>query len=98
MTTSALAKPSNAETPTSSNVRPSLYQTRLGRFRLTALMDGLAPLNRQHFFGEDERLIDETLNEFGVPASDMSVPLNVYLLQSSEEAILIDAGMGAFDL
>ena len=97
-TASALTTPGNAQTPRSINGRPSLYQTHLGRFRLTALMDGLAPLNRQHFFGDDETLIDETLNMLGVPASDMSVPLNVYLLQSSEETILIDAGMGAFDL
>lgn len=87
-----------AQTPAPEAEPMSLYQTRLGRFRLTALMDGLAPLTRQHFFGEDEALIDGALSAFGVPATDMSVPLNVYLLQSRDETILIDAGMGAFDL
>ncbi|MGX9355796.1 MBL fold metallo-hydrolase [Roseobacteraceae bacterium S113] len=87
-----------AQTYASNTSIASLYQTQFGRYKLTALVDGLAPLTRQHFFGEDEARIDETLSDFGVPASDMSVPLNVYLLQSSTETILIDAGMGMFDL
>lgn len=95
---SAVPGTTAAQTPDAVAEPASLYQTRLGRFRLTALMDGLAPLTRQHFFGEDEALVDEALRRFGVPASDLSVPLNVYLLQSSDETILIDAGMGAFDL
>lgn len=95
---STIPATSVAQTPAQTAAPLSLYQTRLGRFRLTALMDGLAPLTRQHFFGEDEALIDKALSVFGVPATDMSVPLNVYLLQSADENILIDAGMGAFDL
>lgn len=94
----ALPKFVEAQTPTQIAPAASVYQTRLGRYRLTALVDGLAPLTRKHFFGDDEGRIDATLSEFGVLASDMSVPLNVYLLQSPTETILIDAGMGAFDL
>ena len=94
----AVSTSAAAQTPAQSASTASLYQTRLGRYQLTALMDGLAPLTRQHFSGQDEAQLDETLSNFGVPASDMSVPLNVYLLRSPTETILIDAGMGAFDL
>ncbi|MEO0676082.1 MAG: MBL fold metallo-hydrolase [Pseudomonadota bacterium] len=75
---------------------PALYDMSLGSYRITALLDGIAPLGRGFFFG-DEVAIDEVAEAAGL-TDVLPAPVNAYLLQSDDRTILIDAGMGALDL
>lgn len=77
---------------------PALYGAPLGRYRITALLDGIAPLGRGFFFGPDAGAIDEELAKTGLGPDVLPAPVSAYLLQSDDRTILIDAGMGALEL
>jgi len=76
----------------------SAYSASLGTYRITALLDGIAPLQREFFFGEDAAAINTVLAEAGFTNNQMPAPINAYLLQSDDRTILIDAGMGEVDI
>ncbi|MEM9436981.1 MAG: MBL fold metallo-hydrolase [Pseudomonadota bacterium] len=75
---------------------PALYDMPLGAYRITAVLDGIAPLGRGFFFG-DEAAIDAAAEAAGL-GDVFPAPVSAFLLQSEERTILIDAGMGALDL
>lgn len=70
----------------------ALYGAPLGQYRITALLDGIAPLGRGFFFGSEE--IDPLLERTGLGPDTLPAPVSAFLLQSEERTILIDAGMG----
>ncbi len=74
----------------------SLYGAPLGNYRITALLDGIAPLGRNFFFGSDE--IDPLLERTGLGPDLLPAPVSAFLLQSDDRTILIDAGMGEQEL
>ncbi len=76
----------------------ALYATPLGRYRITALLDGIAPLGRGFFFGPDAATIDGFIADAGLGPDTLPAPVTAYLLQSDDRTILIDAGMGALDI
>ncbi|MEM1101705.1 MAG: MBL fold metallo-hydrolase [Pseudomonadota bacterium] len=76
--------------------QPALYDMPLGSYRITALLDGVAPLGRGFFFGDDAA-IDAAAAAAGL-GDLLPAPVNAYLLQSDDRTILIDAGMGALDV
>ncbi len=73
---------------------PALYDASLGNYTITAILDGVAPLGRNFFFGEDAAAIDMTLAEAGVGPDVLPAPVSAFLLRSADRTILIDAGMG----
>lgn len=70
----------------------SIYSAPLGQYRITALLDGIAPLGRDFFFGSDE--VDPLLQRTGIGPDVLPAPVSAFLLQSDDRTILIDAGMG----
>lgn len=77
---------------------PALMGASLGQYRITALLDGIAPLGRAFFFGPDASVIDDTVAEAGLGPDMLPAPVSAYLLQSEDRTILIDAGMGGLEL
>lgn len=77
---------------------PGLVEMPLVAYRITALLDGMAPLGRPFFFGPDEGAIDAKLAEMGLGPDLLPAPVTAYLLRSDDRTILIDAGMGEVDL
>ncbi len=77
---------------------PALYGAPLGSYRITALLDGIAPLGRGFFFGPDADAIDQEIASAGLGPDTLPAPVSAYLLQSDDRTILIDAGMGALDI
>ena len=74
----------------------ALYSVPLGRYRITALLDGIAPLGRGFFFGSEA--IDPLMEQIGIGPDALPAPVSAFLLQSDERTILIDAGMGEQEL
>jgi len=70
----------------------ALYTAPLGSFRITALLDGMAPLGRGFFFGGAE--VDQVLAAAGIGPDAVPAPVSAFLIQSADRTILIDAGMG----
>ena len=75
----------------------ALYDAPLGRYRITAILDGFVPLPRAFFSSPEEGVIDAVLGETGADAEFLPTPVNGYLLTSEDRTILVDAGMGALD-
>ncbi len=80
-----------------SAARPALYDAVLGKYRIVSLFDGMAPLQKGMFSG-DEAAIDAALAAGGITGETLPAPITAFLLQSDEQTILIDAGMGELDL
>ncbi|MEM6617242.1 MAG: MBL fold metallo-hydrolase [Pseudomonadota bacterium] len=76
---------------------PALFDAPLGRYRITSLFDGMGPLQKNMFFG-DASEIDAALAAGGIAGDALPAPINAFLLQSEEQTILIDAGMGDLDI
>ncbi|KQB95629.1 hypothetical protein AL073_15555 [Loktanella sp. 1ANDIMAR09] len=74
----------------------ALYSAPVGNYRITALLDGIAPLGRGFFFGSDA--IDPLMAEVGIGPDALPAPVSAFLLQSDDRTILIDAGMGEQEL
>ena len=74
----------------------AVYSAPLGQYKITALLDGVAPLGRGFFFGSDE--IDPFLESAGLGPDTVPAPVSAFLLQSDDRTILIDAGLGEQEL
>lgn len=77
---------------------PALYDAALGSYKVTAILDGIAPLARPFFFGLDEAQIDAVLAGAGTPGPELPAPVTAYLLTSADRTILIDTGMGEVEI
>ncbi len=77
---------------------PQLYQASLGNYKITALFDGLVPLQKGMFSGPDAAEIDATLSASGIEGDALPAPISTFLLQSADRNILIDAGFGGLDM
>ncbi len=76
----------------------ALFSAPLGRYRITSILDGQAPLGRQFFFGPDAGKIDSVIANAGLGPDILPAPVSAFLLQSEDRTILIDAGMGSIDI
>lgn len=81
-----------------SKTAPALFDVPLGKYRMTALFDGMGPIQKSFFFGDDPAAIDTVLAANGITGDAMPAPITAYLLQSSDRTILIDAGIGDLEL
>ena len=77
---------------------PALFDAPLGAYRITALLDGMAPLQRAMFNSPDPAEIDAVLAGAGIGPDALPAPVNAFLLSSADRTILIDAGMGAIEM
>lgn len=77
---------------------PAIFDAPLGNYRISALFDGMIPLDRGLFFGPEQSAIDATLAGAGVAGDRLPAPINAFLLQSQDRTILIDSGVGALDM
>lgn len=77
---------------------PAMFDAPVGRYRVTAIFDGMAPLGKGFFFGPEQSRIDGALTAAGVSGDMLPAPVNAFLLQSEDRTILIDGGMGAVDI
>ena len=80
------------------SVAPQLFQAGLGKYKITALFDGMVPLGKELFFGPDPAEIDKVLAAAGISGDTLPAPISTYLLQSADRTILIDAGFGGIDM
>ena len=55
-----------AQAAAHSAARPAVYDASLGNYRITAILDGIAPLGREMFFGPEPAVIDAALADAGV--------------------------------
>jgi len=76
----------------------ALYDAPLGAYRITAILDGIAPLGRPFFFSETQSDIDAVVAEAGLGPDVLPAPVSAYLLRSDDRTILIDAGMGSLEI
>ena len=93
----ALLPSAKADTPSAKpTVAPlGVYTATLGKYTVTSLLDGVIPLSRGFFFGDDAA-IDEVFTKMGQSKEGfIPSPINTFLLKSDEKNILVDAGMGA---
>lgn len=77
---------------------PALFDATLGNYKITAIFDGIVPLQKGQYFGAEQAEIDATLTAAGIEGNGLPVPVNAYLLQSDRHTILIDAGVGDLDV
>lgn len=89
---SLLAAPAVAKPPP--HPPAGLFATRIGNYKVTALLDGIIPLQKGYFAG-DEKAIDAVLATIGRADGSLPAPISAFLFQSEEKTILVDAGMGA---
>jgi len=82
----------------SAKAAPAMFDAPLGRYRITALFDGMAGLQKGMFFGPDQGAIDAALSAGGLTGDALPAPVTAFLLQSDDRTILIDAGMGTLDV
>ena len=73
-----------------------VFSTKVGDVRITALLDGVIPLQKGYFSGE-EQAINAVLEAIGRADGNLPAPINAYLIQTGGKNILVDAGMGAID-
>ncbi len=88
-----LAKTTNEE-PTKLLPPKGLFSTEFGDYRISTLLDGIIPLQKGYFSG-DEQAIDAVLAEIGLTEGVVPAPVSAFLFQSKDKNILVDAGMGA---
>ncbi len=76
-----------------------VFRSRIGKYQVTALYDGTLQVPQDVFLGEDRQVISNTLQSGGMGLAEDLVPIPVlaFCLQSEDETILIDAGLGAVD-
>lgn len=89
-------QPVAAATHASSTV-PTRAHASLGAYRITALLDGTLPIQREFFFGPDAARMDQVLSDAGVGPEALHIPVSAYLLRSDDRTVLIDAGFGGVD-
>ncbi|MEO1140004.1 MAG: MBL fold metallo-hydrolase [Pseudomonadota bacterium] len=77
---------------------PAMFDASFGRYKVTSLYDGMAPLQKGMFFGPKPETIDAALAAGGITGDDLPAPIMAFLLQSDDQTILIDAGMGELDM
>ena len=87
--------PAFAETSTA--VPPGLFTAPLGKYQITSIFDGMGPLQRNMFIGAEDK-IDAVLKANGITGDAMPAPINAFLMQSEDQTILIDAGMGGVEM
>ncbi|MGV6849893.1 MAG: MBL fold metallo-hydrolase [Marinibacterium sp.] len=93
----AIPARARAEAP-AETAQAAFFGMPLGRYRITAIMDGVVPLTRDFFFGPDAGAIDQAVADAGIGPQSLPAPVNTFLLQSDDRTILIDAGMGGIQM
>jgi glyoxylase-like metal-dependent hydrolase (beta-lactamase superfamily II) len=86
-----------AQSTQTTGTAPAIFDAKLGRYTITAIFDGLIPLQKG-FFSGDQAEIDRVLSGSGLQGDVLPTPVNTFLLRSDDQTILIDAGMGSLDL
>jgi len=92
-----VAAPARAQTAVPSNP-PAIYEARLGNYRFAALLDGILPMEKSWFPGENPARVDAALAAAGIVGDAMPAPISAFLLRSDSRTILIDAGFGGIDM
>ncbi|MEM9603022.1 MAG: MBL fold metallo-hydrolase [Pseudomonadota bacterium] len=75
-------------------VTPALVDLPLGRYTLTALLDGIFYMPSHLYSGDDPAAIAALARKTAGGPDAFPFPVTAYLLQSAERTILIDAGFG----
>ncbi len=94
----AVPKAVLAQTAPAPATPPTLFSAPLGDYTITSILDGIAPLGREFFFGPDAAEIDGAVADAGLGPDLLPAPVNAFLLRSADRTILIDAGMGALEI
>ena len=76
---------------------PAVFDCPVGNYRMTALFDGMAGLQKGFFLTDDVAAMDAALAAGGITGDAMPAPITAYLLQGADRTILIDSGIGDID-
>lgn len=87
---------SDADRPGTGELVPSRYALRIGEIDVLVVSDGVLPLPTQ-MLGHNAQPADRAawLEEMFLPPDAFDWPLNVVVVRSGDQTILIDAGLGA---
>ncbi len=89
--------PLMAQTPPAAQFA-SVFGATIGAYRVTALLDGILPMNTAWFPGGSADAFQAALAKSGITGDALPAPINAFLLQSDSATILVDAGLGALDM
>ncbi len=72
------------------------YQYALGQFKVFALLDGYVDLHLQNII-KDSSTFDHPYFHCVNPYEKIHIPVNVYLIDTNKQIILVDVGLGGHD-
>lgn len=87
-----------AQSATPATQPASVYGATIGAYRVTALLDGIAPMSTDWFLGGSPDTFEAALAKSGITGASLPAPINAFLLQSDSATILVDAGLGGLDM
>lgn len=73
-----------------------VYKFTLGKYNITALLDGYIEYSFEDVI-KDDIALDQPCLESKTPHSLISVPVNVYVVNTGSKVILVDVGSGGYD-
>lgn len=73
-----------------------IYKFTLGKYNITALLDGYIDYSIQDIIKDDVAL-DHPCFESKTPHSLIPVPVNVYVINTGNKVVLVDVGSGGYD-
>lgn len=81
-----------AATPMAHTQAPGYYRMQLGRFEVTALLDGVLNLNKKLLQGITEKDLSQRLAHMFVGDPEMQTSVNAFLINTGTHLVLVDAG------
>jgi glyoxylase-like metal-dependent hydrolase (beta-lactamase superfamily II) len=93
--------PAAAKAPMSNTQAPSFYRFKLGAFELTAVSDGpiqMGPPQANVFSDTSKEDMTKLLTDNYLPADNVSMEQNALVVNTGNQLVLIDTGLGAFKM
>src|SRR6187431_3088265 len=95
------ARPALAKAPMANTQAPSFYRFKLGAFELTVVSDGplqMGPPQPNIFTDTSKDEMVKTLADNFLPADAVSMEQNALVVNTGNQLVLIDTGLGAFKM
>jgi glyoxylase-like metal-dependent hydrolase (beta-lactamase superfamily II) len=96
-----IASPALAKAPMANTQAPSFYRFKVGAFELTVVSDGplqMGPPQPNIFTDTSKDDMVKALTDNFLPADNVSMEQNALVVNTGNQLVLIDTGMGAFKM